>query len=99
MKAIVQDGYGAPQQAKDGNAVIEACGAVLRDAIPFMVKLEIREARRGKFYLGDALDWSRLDFDARRSAMLESLHSSLLEREAASATTVRSRFIWLTRWY
>jgi hypothetical protein len=49
-----------------------------------VVKLGVREARKGKFYSGDALDWSPLDFRARQRAMVQVLLRAL-ERRGGSA--------------
>lgn len=66
-----------------GEEVIERCKEALREATPEMVKLGVREARKGKYDRGAALDWSRLSFDARRTAMQTVLREALLERNAA----------------
>jgi hypothetical protein len=44
-------------------------GQALREAVVAMVRLGVREARRGKHHTGDALDWQRLDYSGRRQAM------------------------------
>lgn len=69
--------------AKDGNEAIALCKEALRDAIAEMVHLGGREARRGKFHTGDALDWSRLDFEHRRQLMKETLSDALLSRHGS----------------
>jgi hypothetical protein len=55
------------------------CREALREAITEMVKLGGREARKGRFYSGDALDWCRLDFTARKRAMEASLRGALAD--------------------
>ena len=69
--------------ANTGEEVIERCKEALRDAVPTMVNLGVREARKGKFYNGEALDWSKLDFQNRKKAIEESLYNSLKSRERA----------------
>ena len=62
---------------ENGEQVIELCRRTLREAVGDMVKLGVREARKGKFYSGDALDWSHLDFRARQRAMVRVLLRAL----------------------
>jgi hypothetical protein len=69
---------------ENGEQVIELCRRTLREAVGDMVKLGVREARKGKFYSGDALDWSHLDFRARQLAMVRVLFRAL-ERRGGSA--------------
>jgi len=73
---------GAP--CENGEQIIELCRRTLREAVGDMVKLGVREARKGQFSSGDALDWSRLDFRTRRRAMVEIL-LQVLERKGGSA--------------
>ena len=69
---------GAP--CRNGEEVIELCRKTLREAVAGMVKLGVREARKGKFYSGDALVWTRLDFRSRRREMTNVLAATLLRR-------------------
>jgi hypothetical protein len=55
--------------ADSGETVCDEVIKAVRDAIPEMVKWGVREAKRGKYHLGEALKWSRLDFDSRKQAM------------------------------
>ena len=43
----------------------------LADAVTALVQSGVREAGRGKFYSGQALDWSRLDFSQRYERIIE----------------------------
>jgi hypothetical protein len=70
-------------QCQTGEEVITRCKETLREATADMVKLGVREARKGKYDRGAALDWSRLSFEARRSAMQRVLRQSLLERQGS----------------
>jgi len=65
------------EPCENGERVIELCCRTLREAVGDMVKLGAREARKGKFYSGDALDWSHLDFRARQRAMVRILLRAL----------------------
>lgn len=52
----------------------------IHDALIALARAGVREASRGKFYSGEALDWSRLDFGARHHEMCTVLRTALLER-------------------
>jgi hypothetical protein len=41
----------------------------MREAVVSLVKRGVREASRGRYYMGEALDWSRLDFAGRQRAI------------------------------
>src|SRR5690242_5428955 len=69
---------GAP--CKTGEGLITLCRLTLREAVAHMVRLGVREASRGKFYTGEALDWTRLDFRARQQKMETILTETLLQR-------------------
>ena len=66
-------------EAKDGNEIISEVKKALFDAVVEMVGLGVREARKGKFYTGAALDWSRLDFVTRGLKIRDTLLSILEE--------------------
>lgn len=70
-------------QAEDGDETIFRCKEALFDSLIDLVHRGGREARRGKFHTGDALDWSRLDFEHRRREMRNSLYDALLERSGS----------------
>src|SRR5581483_9016969 len=72
---------GAP--CKNGEEVIDLCGKTIREAVARMVRLGVREARKGKYYSGDALDWSHLDFRRRKAEMLRVLRQALEARGAS----------------
>lgn len=55
----------------------------LYDAVVNLVQRGVRESSRGKFYSGEALDWSRLDFSARKEAMVRILRNALNGRHRA----------------
>lgn len=53
------------------------------DALSSLTQLGVREARKGRFYSGDALEWSKLSFDDREARMIASLESALAESGGA----------------
>ena len=57
----------------------------LVDAVKSLAHLGVREARKGKYHTGDALAWSKLDFFARRRAIVTKLQEALEDRGGASA--------------
>jgi hypothetical protein len=65
---------------KNGEELIALCRRTLRESVAQMVRLGVREASRGKFYMGEALDWTRLDFRTRRQTMENVLAETLMER-------------------
>jgi hypothetical protein len=65
---------------KNGEELIALCRRTLREAVAHMVRLGVREASRGKFYIGDALEWTRLDLRTRQSTMEDVLTETLLDR-------------------
>lgn len=70
--------------AENGEEVISRSKEALRDAVPAMVQLGVREARKGKFHTGQALDWSRLSGSERRNAMVGVLQQTLRGRAGAA---------------
>jgi len=70
-------------RAKDGDEAMEQAKAALREAVADMVRLGGREARKGKFTIGEALDWSRLDFRRRKQVIEQTLRDALLDRSGS----------------
>jgi hypothetical protein len=70
-------------KAETGEEVIQRCEQALREAVASMVRLGVREARRGRYHTGDALAWHRLDYRGRRQTMQNALRATLLGREGA----------------
>ena len=66
-----------------GDEALAAVPDVLHEALAEMVTLGGREARKGRFDSGDALDWSRLDFAGRKAAMEKVLREALAERKGS----------------
>lgn len=52
----------------------------LHDAVIALTQAGVRDASKGKFHSGAALDWSRLDFGARQREMILVLRAALLAR-------------------
>jgi hypothetical protein len=52
----------------------------LYDAVLSLVRMGVREASKGKFHSGEALEWSRLDFESRERAMIAVLRQALKDR-------------------
>jgi len=63
-------------KANDGDEAIAMAEQALREAVVDLARLGVREASRGKFYAGAALNWSRLDYDSRRKATIAVLRES-----------------------
>lgn len=61
----------------------ERARGALVDAVKSLVRLGVREARKGNFHTGDALAWSKLDFAARRRAIVARLREALEDRGAS----------------
>lgn len=75
--------FGAP--ARDALDLKQRCREALRAAVTEMVSLGAREARKGNFHSGDALEWSRLDYPRRKQRMEKTLHEALLRRRGSTA--------------
>ncbi len=52
----------------------------LHDAVVSLTQSGVREASKGKFHSGAALDWSRLDFTSRQAVMSRVIRESILAR-------------------
>jgi hypothetical protein len=64
-------------RAANGEEAMKTAKLALRDAIADLIRLGVQEAGRGKFYTGAALNWSRLDYEARRKATVGVMRESL----------------------
>lgn len=78
-----QQFFGAP--ARDAEDLKLRCREALRAAVSEMVHLGVREARKGNFYSGDALQWSRLDYPRRKQRMESTLREALLDRGGSNS--------------
>jgi hypothetical protein len=65
-------------KANTGEEVITIAKQALRESVPDLVRLGVREASRGKYSSGSALDWSRLNYDSRKEATIKVVQASLV---------------------
>lgn len=63
--------------AKTGEQVIDRAKQAAREAVAELARMGVREAKRGKYHFGEALDWSRLDFKSRKTAIEDIVCESL----------------------
>jgi hypothetical protein len=61
----------------------DRCLDGLHKMVTHLTRLGVREATKGKYDRGQALDWSRLDFGARRAEMTKTVCDSLKARNKA----------------
>lgn len=59
--------------------LLAAVDRAVVDAVTSLVGVGAREGRKGKFYSGDALTWSKLGYERRSQAMRQTLVASLVE--------------------
>lgn len=57
--------------------------AALRDSVLCLAQAGVRDASRGRFHSGEALDWSRLNFESRQAEMVRVLREALLARSGS----------------
>lgn len=55
----------------------------LREALVTLAQRGVREASKGRFYSGQALDWNRMDFAGRQREMVRVLREAVLQRSNA----------------
>ena|ERR1700733_755371 len=84
---------GAP--CRNGEEIIGLCRQTIRELVATLVHGGVREARRGTSYIGDALDWSRLDFRRRQQQMELSLVAALRDRGAVVQRNSTAAFLAL----
>jgi len=56
----------------------------VRDALVVLAQAGVRESSKGRFHSGEALDWSRLDFNARQAEMRRVLRDAMRQRAGSS---------------
>lgn len=84
---------------RGGNVATEAdlkarVKEAVRDALIKLAQAGVREASKGRFHSGEALDWARLDFAARQKAMKNVLREAMRQR-AGSSTDGEHLFVQL----
>ncbi|MGA1825019.1 MAG: DUF4062 domain-containing protein [bacterium] len=67
-------------KAKNGEDVIKLINTTLHEAVVNMVKLGVREARKGRHDTGDALNWNRLSMYDRKTQIESIIHDCLKSR-------------------
>lgn len=67
-------------KASNGNEMFDEIMKTLGTAMRKLCKVGVGAGREGKYDIGPSLDWSRLDFTARKSQMEHVLRRSLNER-------------------
>ncbi len=55
--------------AKTGEDAILRVKQAVREAVADLAQMGVREAQKGKYHFGEGLDWSRLDYATRKSAI------------------------------
>ncbi|MFQ5754020.1 MAG: DUF4062 domain-containing protein [bacterium] len=71
-------------KAENGEQVLALTKDTLYKAVVDMVGLGKREAKKGKYHLGEALNWSRMDFYKRKEAMEKIIRDNLRSRTGSS---------------
>jgi hypothetical protein len=66
------------------DALKERAHEALYDALLTLARAGVREASRGKFDSGEALDWTRLDFRGRREEMRRVLRDTMVQRTGST---------------
>jgi hypothetical protein len=71
-------------EVKTENDLQDRCLQGLHEAVVNMTRLGVREATKGMYHSGQALDWSRLDFGARRAEMTRIIRDALAVRRKSA---------------
>lgn len=59
--------------------LMKAVDNAVIDAVSSLAELGVREARKGRYHSGDALEWSKLSFAEREERMITSLQDALTD--------------------
>jgi hypothetical protein len=78
------------QPCSTGEELIALTRRTVREAVSDMVRLGVREARKGRFYTGEALDWNRLDMRTRQHTIQSTIERALLDRGARPTRSGRA---------
>lgn len=57
------------ETARTGEDAIKRVKQAVREAVADLAQMGVREAQKGKYHLGEGLDWSRLEYAARKNAI------------------------------
>lgn len=60
-------------KADNKDQIIDSIGKIAAEGIVSLAKMGKREARKGKYNYGDALNWSRLNFSERTDAIIKTV--------------------------
>lgn len=71
-------------QAKTSEEALARVRGAVIDALGALAEAGAREGRRGRWHSGDALAWSRLDFEERATAMERVVRESVLDRPGSA---------------
>lgn len=73
-----QSRFRGGETASNGETLITIFEETLNKAVINMVKLGVREAKKGNFHTGNALEWSRLNYERRSKIMIGTIQDNLL---------------------
>lgn len=80
-------------EAADGEAAVKAAQSTALAALLSLARQGVGESARGKFYGGDALSWSRLDFNERRQQTIHTVKEFLEGRGGRSVAKLKSTIL------
>lgn len=79
--------------ATSSNEIQNAANQIVAEATVNLAKMGRREARKGKYNFGEALDWTRMSFHERKAAIEDEIASQFAESgHAAKDASVEYRF-------
>lgn len=73
--------------ASTGDELLAVTNEALHDAVLKLVQSGVTVASKGKFHMGQALDWTRLDFAGRSAAMTSVLRETVLSGQHSREAT------------
>ena len=79
-------GAGVQDEAQLGERVRQT----MQEAVVSLARQGVREASRGRYHMGEALDWSRFDFARRQQRIVAVLRDALRERADENTEVVAS---------
>jgi hypothetical protein len=74
------------KKVKNVDELKECVNEVLYDALITLAQTGVRDASKGKYHSGEALDWSRLDFK-RRAEEMRRILSDVIRKNSGSSST------------
>jgi hypothetical protein len=69
---------------KDEDGLKARIKEAIHDALVMLAQAGVRESSKGKFHSGQALDWNRLDFRARRAEIRRVLRDAMRQRSGST---------------